>query len=213
MNKELEETKGKLGKLGDDVAALFAAHPDRDFTEDQVAEIRRKNAEMTDLGKKRDELLEIEAAGQRAEHERQLARQPRTRPQFPGGETSIEVAAKTFHEFLTGNQAYQRFLAGESKTAVMELDDYHYKTLMTLTTINNPATRLPQIVGTALEERTVADLMLEGSTDNNTLTYMEETTFTNAAAEVAEGVAKAESALAFTERTENVRPTSGPEST
>jgi HK97 family phage major capsid protein len=68
-----------------------------------------------------------------------------------------------------------------------------------------PATRLPGIVPSAQEEATVADLMLQGTTDNNTLTYLEETTFTNAAATVAENAAKPESDLVFTERTDNVR--------
>jgi HK97 family phage major capsid protein len=42
-------------------------------------------------------------------------------------------------------------------------------------------------------------------TNQNAYVYLEETTFTNAAAEAAEGAAAAESALAFTERTESIR--------
>ena len=57
----------------------------------------------------------------------------------------------------------------------------------------------------ALEERTVSDLMLQGTTDANTIEYYEETTFTNNAAIVAEGGPKAESALGYTLRTSSVR--------
>jgi HK97 family phage major capsid protein len=47
--------------------------------------------------------------------------------------------------------------------------------------------------------------MLQRTTNSSSVTYMEETTFTNAAAETAEGSAKPESALDFTERTDTVR--------
>jgi HK97 family phage major capsid protein len=57
----------------------------------------------------------------------------------------------------------------------------------------------------AVDETTVGDLMLQGTTDSNVISYYEETTFTNAAQATAEGDAKQESALDFTERTETVR--------
>jgi HK97 family phage major capsid protein len=57
----------------------------------------------------------------------------------------------------------------------------------------------------ALEERTVADLMLQGQIDRGTVEYYEETTVTNNAATVAEGGTKPESALAWTLRTETAR--------
>jgi hypothetical protein len=51
------------------------------------------------------------------------------------------------------------------------------------------------------EERTVIDLMVEGTLDSTVLEYYEQTTFTNAAAETAEGATKPEGALAWTLRT------------
>ena len=65
--------------------------------------------------------------------------------------------------------------------------------------------RLPGVVGSAQNETTVADLMLSGTTSSSSITYLEETTFTNAAAETAEGTGKPEAALDFTERTDSVR--------
>lgn len=79
------------------------------------------------------------------------------------------------------------------------------KATITLSDITPQATRLPAIVPSAQQRITVSDLMAPGTTDGNTITYYEETTFTNAAAETAETVAKPESTLDFTERTENVR--------
>lgn len=50
----------------------------------------------------------------------------------------------------------------------------------------------------------VADLMASGTTNSNSITYMKETTFTNAAAPVAEGAAKPESTLVFAQVTDLV---------
>jgi HK97 family phage major capsid protein len=50
----------------------------------------------------------------------------------------------------------------------------------------------------------VADLMASGTATSNAIIYMVETTFTNAAAAVAEGLAKPESALVFDQRTDPV---------
>jgi HK97 family phage major capsid protein len=55
----------------------------------------------------------------------------------------------------------------------------------------------PGIVQTLFKRLTVADLLAPGTTDSTSITYMKETTFTNAAAAVAEGAQKPESTLAF----------------
>lgn len=51
----------------------------------------------------------------------------------------------------------------------------------------------------------VADLIAPGTTDSNSVTYMKETTFTNAAAPVAEGAAKPESTIVFAQVADLVR--------
>jgi len=55
----------------------------------------------------------------------------------------------------------------------------------------------PGILPLLFKRLVVADLIAPGSTDSNSITYMKETTFTNAAATVAEGAAKPESTLVF----------------
>jgi HK97 family phage major capsid protein len=65
-----------------------------------------------------------------------------------------------------------------------------------------PATvRGPRLVEAALRRPMVADLIPSDNTDQTAIRFMEETTFTNAAAPVAEDAQKPESALAYTERT------------
>ena len=69
-----------------------------------------------------------------------------------------------------------------------------------------PVVRSDLIIPTATRNpNAVIDLFSVIPTTQFQYKYLEETTFTNNAAEVAEGAAYAESALAFTEKTENIR--------
>jgi HK97 family phage major capsid protein len=62
----------------------------------------------------------------------------------------------------------------------------------------------PGIVGLLFKKLTIRDLLASGTTTTNAIIYMQETAFTNAAATVAEGAAKPESALVFAQKTEIV---------
>jgi len=63
---------------------------------------------------------------------------------------------------------------------------------------------MPSIVSVQFKRLVVADLMAAGVALSNAIIYMVETAFTNAAAAVAEGAAKPESALVFDQRTDPV---------
>lgn len=63
----------------------------------------------------------------------------------------------------------------------------------------------PGIQSVLFKRLVVADLLASGTTDSNSIIYMVETTFTNAAAPVAEGSAKPESALVFDQKTDPVQ--------
>lgn len=63
----------------------------------------------------------------------------------------------------------------------------------------------PGIVPLTFKRLTVRDLLAPGSTESNSITYMKETTFTNAAAAVAEGAVKPESTLVFDQVTDLVQ--------
>jgi len=84
-----------------------------------------------------------------------------------------------------------------------ELDDYYRQYGATLT--SDPASGgkliqsdvIPGIQPLMYKRLTVRDLLAPGTTDSNSITYMKETLFTNAAAPVAEGAAKPESTLTF----------------
>ncbi len=83
--------------------------------------------------------------------------------------------------------------------------DLAIKTLITSADLTPLEDRQAVIRTSPQEERTTADLMLSGTTTAQKITYFEETTFTNAAVEVGEGLAKPEAAIDFTLREDNVR--------
>lgn len=64
---------------------------------------------------------------------------------------------------------------------------------------------LPGILPLPTRRLTVANLLAQGTANSNSIIYMKESTFTNAAAPTAEGAAKPESTLVFTSVTEPVQ--------
>jgi HK97 family phage major capsid protein len=125
---------------------------------------------------------------------------------FPNGTASKQQAepVQQLRAFLRDHPALKAVRNGQATQAQLELPNIDFKTLITLATISPQARRGP-VVDMALEERTIADLMLESNIDRGTFEYYEETTVTNSAATVTEGNAKPESALAWTLRTETAR--------
>ncbi len=189
--------------------------PDRDMSKvtsiegDSTAkaqQIQKRNDELATITKQLEELDAWDASENSVKGIRDGLSRPANRVPFAkNGQEQGEPRVKAFREILEASPSYKAFQQRGGGTAVIELNEVEAKTLMTLTTINNPTTRAPGIQTSAQEERTVRDLMLQGTTDNNAMSYMVETTFTNSSATVAEGGTKPESALGFTERTDNVR--------
>jgi hypothetical protein len=183
-------------------------------TEQKAAEIKRLNTELSALGTEEERLSLLEQIGRQNATEYKRMIEPATSlPLGSGGgagypDKDAPYAAKAFQprrlrETLLENKGYRAFRDGQLRSVTIDLP-LDIKTLVTLSTINRQAERRDP-VAMALESRTVADLMLQGNTDANTLEYYEETTFTNAAAATAEGDSKPESAIGYTLRTESVR--------
>jgi len=87
--------------------------------------------------------------------------------------------------------------------------DMEVKTLLSEATGSGGKLVVPQyepgILPVLFQRLTVADLMASGTTDTNTINYMIESSVTNAAAAVAEGVSKPESTLVFDMTSEPVK--------
>lgn len=208
-NDEIAVKQARMADMLKDIDSLPA-----DKMSERAAAIKQANAELADLGEKRDKLdadvAEIEKAREAVQASK-AARRAAGRQVDPSeegeAEDDFEPAIKSVHSLLTtalettGLKSKRDGFRGYRGP----LGEMAVKTL--ITSANGPAAqniRLPGIVPYATEERTVADLMLQGTTSGSVVEYYEETTFTNSAAETSEGSAKPESALAFTLRTENV---------
>jgi len=212
VREELAERSRQLNDI------MREAGPDLDLskitsingdTAYKAGEIKRRHTELSELGQELDQLQNIATIAELTKIRSDSLNAPVGGPTMPGPTNGSTYDRRRFEpkkmrEYIAEQKGYKEFKAGHRSTVMLELPEIDFKTLITLTTVNAQASRL-STVDMALEERTVADLMGQGNTDNNTIEYYEETTFTNAAATVAEGVAKAESAIAWTLRTEAVR--------
>lgn len=168
-----------------------------------VEEVRRQNTELKALSEQIAGLEEAEAiASSINQTEQKAANQPRGRNSQPD---TVEAKAFSVDRMLSESKAYAAFQRGEVKTVRFSLDPAETKTLLTLSDIAPQNDRRGFIVPSAQAYVPVSDLFVQGTTMSTALEYYEETTFTNAAAERAEGDAAAESALDFTLRTDSIR--------
>jgi HK97 family phage major capsid protein len=210
----LKDAQGKLEAKRKELGEIFAeAGPDIDLTKvksvkgtthDIAAKIRELNDEATDLGKQVDELKAVQKAAERARtpEDRQTGHGEKGADQGGPAYTGMP-RQKSFGELFTESDAYRLKAGpiGPEKTLDIEL-----KTLMTTAAGFAPeVTRTGRLVEFATRPLQVAELIPQTTTGQSAVQYMEETTFTNAAAETAEGGTYPEAALAFTEQTSLVR--------
>lgn len=195
----LNEKQGRLTYLQGEWQKLWNSKPERNFTSDEADNLKNWNTEMADLGKEIDQLKELEAMAGNI-----VGKEPRQIVDDEPKQNEREPRAKSFAERLEEDAGFKAFRERGSGTFSLSIDTEEAKTLITLSDAAPQNVRLPRVEPYPLERRTVADMMMQGTIDRGTLEYYEETTFTNAAAETAEGSAKPEAALDWTLRTESL---------
>lgn len=220
----LTELREEIATKRAQLHELFAqAGPDLDMsrvttisgdTDTKVADMRRRNEELAELVAKRDRLEVAEGIRDRNRLEMERASQPsETLPIHSGrngnGAIANHASQDWFRKGLRGiiedHKAFRAFAARPSGAISIELPFTDYKTLVQLSTATPQAVR-QDVVNMGVEERTVADLMLQGTMDRSQIDYFEETTFDPTDAEtVAEAGTKPELTLAYTLRTETAR--------
>jgi HK97 family phage major capsid protein len=208
----LKEAHEKLDAKRKSLKSIFdEAGPERDLSrvksieggKDAVLdEIRKLNDEITDLGKKREAEVTLVRAvkAMQANDDGALAELLGESADGDGGYTAGRKARKSFGQLFIESKA-----GSELKGREVDID-FELKTLFSTSAGWAPeSTRGPRFVEDEQRPIQVADLIPQRSTNQTAIKYMEETTFTNAAAETAEGGPKPEAALALTERSSPVQ--------
>lgn len=191
----------------------------------KAAEIKRMNLELSKIGEEIDERAGLEGIKD-ALVTADVRHSAGTKVGLSGPSDDIaQPSWKGLKAMLAESPGLKAIQGGGPKngTKILEIEDpdqtegflhgasayaspsYGAKTTITLSDIAPLSDRQPAIVPSAQYRVFVSDLMAQGTTESNTVSYYEETTFTSAAAEVAENTAKGESALSFTLRTDTVR--------
>lgn len=202
---KLKETQGKLKDRRKQLKDIFDEAGDT-FDMDKVkviegdstakvAHVRTLNKEIDDLQIEFEELTEQLKGAQNAADYREDDVDPRLERGTPGSLPHVKSVGELFAESE----------ARTTKQKEFELD-IELKTLLTTATGWVPdVVRGPRVVPFATMTPKVIDFIPTVPTNQVAVSYMEETTFTNAAVETGEGLVKPEAALAWTERTSLVR--------
>tara|TARA_R100000734_G_C3319178_1_gene114520 strand:+ start:442 stop:1683 length:1242 start_codon:yes stop_codon:yes gene_type:complete len=189
------ELMDKIAAKRAELKSVFESDTDGKYTSEQKEEIKSRNDELAELV----EDLNIEK--KKLQNEKALDEDSKPVAEMPLAGNPAEV--KTVGQQFVESDAYHNYKQHGVKGV-----DSKIETKTTLTTTGYPpeVLRQPGILETALRNPdTVISLFDVINTDQNSFSYLEETTFTNNAAEAAEGSAVGEAALAFTEQTEAIR--------
>lgn len=231
MPTALVEAREKLAAKQAELSGLFAAYPDLKMPAEVAADIKTRNDELTELGKEYDRLRELDAIAEANRKANDDLNKPASGAALvhPGGNAGrsatdakaiaiLRNAGLVIPEGVSLDEAAermgkswgQRFVEsaeykgarGSERGFTAHFADVSTKATMTTAAGFAPETRRSaRVVDYALRRPVVADLIPQDDTDQTAIRYMEETTFTNNAAPVAEDGQKPESALAYTERT------------
>lgn len=189
----------QLKQLGDDLAKAIGEV--KTFAE--TAETEMKN-----LGKVTDETKE--KADQALTKHTEVCDRIDSLEQKLERRGSDEQPAKSLGQMFTENEEVKAFLASNSRGRV----SMPIKAIISALTTNANGSagdlivpqRLPGVIGPALRQLHMRDLIAPGRTDSNAIQYVKETGFTNSAATVSEtsGPTKPQSEIIFDLMTSNV---------
>lgn len=193
------------------------------WDEDRFTIFEQRNKELEAATAKHHKLQSVEEMYKRTVDQKKAMDEPVDRPPFQtsgngngnGQQQSQERMVKSFGELFTESQTYKSIGSHEHNFAApysVNIRDIDFrdavKTLMTTSAGYAPSNaRTDRLVPFAQREPRLGDLIPSDPTANTQIKYMEETTAlagTNAQVAIAEGSAKFENTLAFTERTSQV---------
>lgn len=218
---DLDEARNKLAAKRDELGQIFAqAQPGGEGTidlskvdgygskDDVAAKIKDLNDELTDLSKDVDRLTAVHKAAQ-AVNDGDGSGEPGDGSQ-PTRDARFDEIVKGLGDLFVESDGYKARSGGngpavELKASLRSMLRPRNTLFETTAGWTPESTRTGRVVDDAQRPVEVTDLFPVDETSQAAVKYMEETTFTNNAAEVAEGGAYGEAALALTERTVSVQ--------
>jgi HK97 family phage major capsid protein len=208
--KKTQELQEKVNAKRVEIKSIFdAGGEDLNLDEDQVEDIQTKNAELEAAQAELESALSMEKIEAKNREDMAAAERVNRSVSFASGDadqpSDTPVEQKSLGDLFIDSIAFKDYQSGNHRGPLVE-EPYEVKTLMTESagfSVRDP--RTGQVVPSAQQQPRVVDIIPQTTTNATSIIYMRETTYTNAAAEVAEGGAYAEAALAYTEVTSPVR--------
>lgn len=215
---ELQERKVAAAKQAQAIIDAAAAEHDRPFTDEEREKVKQHIAESMDWAKKLD--AAIADNGFKSHVRTLLGETDGTASTSGDGSKKAEPRQwKSPGTRFVESQGYAEWLKrGRSQglVATLQVDeglglkDAFFGRELKTTFTESAATltqydRQPGIVLVGLQRLTIADLLARGQTTMNTIRYVQEDTYTNAATTVAEGATKPEAAFDTSEQDAPVR--------
>jgi len=191
---DVKKIREDIAKESAELKGLFDQISEQDggATSEQKKSIVDRNEALKGL---RDDLKVAEAKSKLDMSDSPVASIPNPSEESKGSSFGAEVLKSA---------AYKSYVENGAKN-IQSTVPFEVKTNLTTTGYPPESLRQPGILETALRDpNAVIGLFDQIQTDQNAFVYLEETTFTNNAAEAAEAAAVGEAALAFTERTATI---------
>lgn len=202
---DIKSMEKELHDLRESTLKEFKEVNPSDMDAQKLEEWNNRNEKMTDLVSQIKEAKKFQAEKADLEAELEKGQAVKEMPIHD----EAKVVSKGIGGQLLDSEAYKAFMKNGQKNISSELKfnpKFEFKTTLTESGYPPAVTRSDLVVPTAtLNPQNITDLIDVINTDNYQYKYLEETTFTNNSGAVAEGAAYGENALAFTERTENIR--------
>ena len=170
-------------------------------------EVKRRTKEIDELARKLDDA--VEAARVAEDNRRALEddRRPFAPPPHPAAPGDIRaVQPKSLGRLFVESDAYKGMVGMNGPASVIDIGAREFKTLFQTSIGWSPeALREGRVELKPERPVTVVNFIPTSPTNQNSVKYMEETTFNNAAVEKAEAAAYPEAALALTEKSQSVQ--------
>lgn len=199
---DIKELREKVAAKRAELKDLFEAQEDGKYSAEQKGEIQSRNEELAGL------VEEVNILSAKNANEKAMSEDSEP---VSGGYAEESDNPVSLGESFVNSKSYTSYIEnGQSGVdTTVPFSPMGYKATLGAGTTNNyppEVLRQPGVLEKALRDpNAVIGLFDQIETDQNAFQYLEETTFTNSAAEAAEEGAAGEAALDFTEQTAAIR--------